>query len=535
MTKKNKRDKKKTENKTNFIHKFLSFADNPKTPLIISGLYFLIILIAAFTYHKIGDYGVETDFYEGLVYEAKELLKGNLIVEGFKGPLYPILLAFFGLFTKDFFSVGVLICVISASLFLFFSYRIIQNLFDAKVALLSVLLIASNSVFIQYSYSAGTDLFFCMLVAISLYFLFVKENTLINYFFAGFFASLAFLTRTNGLFLPAAFIIFILIFRKRYNGFKNIIKPIVYYFIGFILLNIPWSIYKFIQKGDFFYDQNFKNTAWALYGEGKYAWDYFNTFEAPKFNSMLDVFLKDPVHFITQIFFVNFYKYFTGDLEKLVSVPFAIILVIGIIALFFRKFETKQLFFFANIFFAFLVLLPAFYSERFSLFLLLGYSTFVSLFLMWEKIYSIGEGKLSLFLFLIVFIWSLFKAFEYNKKKIDEGPKEILEIASLVPDSLKNENYLVIGRKPHIAYELNMRYWKIPFVTSYDSLISWMRYKKADFFFVSAYEAQTLISYTNDRTEQEKFYYLLNPEIKRDELQPIVFTSEPPSVLYKIK
>lgn len=177
-------------------------------PVAVIGFYFVVMLIFALTYHRIGDYGVETDFYEGMVYEAKEFLKGNLIIEGYKGPLYPIVLGILGFLFGDFFKVGVVLCVISAGVFLYFSFKILHKIFGFDVAFGSVLLILSNSIFIQYSYSAGTDLFFCALAIISIYFL-VKGDRLKNsyIFLSGIFASLAFLTRTNGLFLPAAAIV----------------------------------------------------------------------------------------------------------------------------------------------------------------------------------------------------------------------------------------------------------------------------------------------------------------------------------------
>ena len=46
--------------------------------LSLAGLYFLILLIMSFLYHKVGDYGVETDFFWGYVPAAKSFLNGML-------------------------------------------------------------------------------------------------------------------------------------------------------------------------------------------------------------------------------------------------------------------------------------------------------------------------------------------------------------------------------------------------------------------------------------------------------------------------
>lgn len=536
---KSKEKKKNIQEK--YLSEFFKIKDEKffnRIPLIVIGLYFVVVLLAALIYHQIGDYGVETDFYEGMVYEAKEFLKGNLIIEGYKGPLYPIVLGILGFIFGDFFKVGVILCVISAGIFLFFAFKTIQKIFGFDVAFGSLLLILSNAIFIQYSYSAGTDLFFCALAIISIYFLVKGDYLKDSYIFlSGVFASLAFLTRTNGLFLPAAAIVSFLIFKFSSKKYSVLIKHSLIYIAGFASLNIPWSIYKYIHTGDFFYDRNYTNTAWELYGKGKMSWDYWQSIESLKFNSFKDVIFRDPILFFKEILIKNFYENFISDLDKLLSLPFAIFLVLGIIFLFKRKYLKNEAFFFVNIFFAFIVLLPAFYSERFSLFLLVGYSTIVMLFLTHDflknlKFGSVNSGQI---IFLIIFLWSLYDASSYNSKQIDLGPKEILSIAEQVPDSIKTESNLVVARKPHIAYYLNMKYWKFPFVTTYDSLISWMKSKNANYFFVSAFEVNTLLSYTNNKIEQQKFYYLIDPTIPKNELEVVTYTIEPPSVLYRVK
>lgn len=535
------KEKKKVSKKEKSISGFFPVNDEKKLKLIPSitiGIYFLLILYFALTYHKIGDYGVETDFYEGMVYEAKEFLKGNLIIEGYKGPLYPIVLGILGFVFGDYFRIGVLLCVISATIFLYFSFKTLQKIFDFDVALGSILLILSNTIFIQYSYSAGTDLFFCALAIISIYFLTKGDYLKISYLFlSGFFASLAFLTRTNGVFLPAAALVSFLIFKFSSKKYSVLIKHFFIYLAGFALLNIPWSIYKYIKTGDFFYDRNYTNTAWELYGKGKMSWDYWQSVESLKFKSFGDVIFKDPVYFVQEILIKNFYENFISDLEKLVSLPFAIDLVVGIIFLFKRKYLKNQAFFFVNIFFAFVVLLPAFYSERFSLFLLVGYSAIVMLFLAHASIRNLKFGSIELgqILFIVIFIWSAIECINYNSKQISIGPKEILAISDQTPDSIKTESNLVVARKPHIAYYLNMRYWKFPYVTTYDNLISWMKSINANYFFVSAFEVNTLLSYTNNRYDQEKFYSLINPEIPKNEFEVVTYTIDPPSVLYRLK
>ena len=46
--------------------------------LLIAGVYFIVLLIISLLYHKVGDYGVETDFFWGYVPEAKSFINGYL-------------------------------------------------------------------------------------------------------------------------------------------------------------------------------------------------------------------------------------------------------------------------------------------------------------------------------------------------------------------------------------------------------------------------------------------------------------------------
>ena len=71
--------------------------------LIIYGFYLLVVGIISFVFHKVGDYGVETDFFCSYVQSAKEFLNGNIPIDAFRGPLCPMVLGVFGFVLNDFF------------------------------------------------------------------------------------------------------------------------------------------------------------------------------------------------------------------------------------------------------------------------------------------------------------------------------------------------------------------------------------------------------------------------------------------------
>ncbi|MBK9403522.1 MAG: glycosyltransferase family 39 protein [Ignavibacteria bacterium] len=164
------------------------------------------------TNRLIGDYGVETDFYVAYVTQAKEFLKGNLIIDQFRGPVYQIFLAATGFFFKyDFYLAGKFLNVLCASLSLFFISKLVNSIFNREGALITVLFVSVNQVFWRYTYEPGTDMLFLVFYTSSVFFLLKEDN--LNYknlLFAGIFTGLAYLTRYTGisLILFALLIIF---------------------------------------------------------------------------------------------------------------------------------------------------------------------------------------------------------------------------------------------------------------------------------------------------------------------------------------
>jgi len=177
---------------------------------VIALVYFIVLLIVSLLYHKVGDYGVETDFFWGYVPDAKSFISGDLKIDPFRGPLYPITLGLVNIIISEYFYSGVLIGIISASLLIALSFNLIRKIFSPAAAFFTVLIVAANPVFVQYTYSAGTDMFFNLLAVATLYFFFKDEK--LNYkslTFAGIIGGLSYLTRYNGVFLLGfVFIIF---------------------------------------------------------------------------------------------------------------------------------------------------------------------------------------------------------------------------------------------------------------------------------------------------------------------------------------
>ncbi len=200
-------------------------------------------MILSSFYHKVGDYGVETDFFWDYVPKAKSFINGDLQIDQFRGPLYPIVLSLVNLIISNYFISGIVIGVLSASILLFLTFELIKRIFLPTVSFFVTLLLASNPIFVQYTYSAGTDMMFNALAAATLFFFFKdKELNYRNIIIAAVLGGLSYLTRYNGVFLLG--FVFIILFVNYWN--KNWLQRIKSSFVFvavFILTFTPWGIY----------------------------------------------------------------------------------------------------------------------------------------------------------------------------------------------------------------------------------------------------------------------------------------------------
>ena len=101
-------------------------------PWAVAGVYLAVMAYLTFRYHRIGGFGVETDFYAELVPQARALLRGEFspTLYGSKGPVYSIVLALAYLFIREYFYAGLVINLVGAALFLVAGYHLIKRIFN---------------------------------------------------------------------------------------------------------------------------------------------------------------------------------------------------------------------------------------------------------------------------------------------------------------------------------------------------------------------------------------------------------------------
>jgi hypothetical protein len=530
-TKKKKEKVQSISEKKTISTIFENYISGKYTGLVIAAVYFVIVGLISFIFHSVGDFGIETDFFWGYVPNAKKILTGVISIDAFRGPLYPMVLAIFGFIIGDFFHAGILIAVLSASVLVFVTFELLKKIFSTVVSFFVTVLLVVNPVFIQYTYSAGTDMFFNALAAVTLFFFFKnKDLNYKNLILTAFFGGLSYLTRYNGIFL-ASFVVIILFVNYWKISWTQRIKASVIFSAVFLVTFSPWGFYCFGEKGSFFYNENYKNIAFEVYGKGKISWDDFWFKESSKITSLTEVIFKDTGLFISTIS-KNISDHFMSDMEKLLGWQLGMFVILGLILLVvsnpLKSWKEQSIgYYLVNIFF-FALLLVVFYSERFSLFLIPFYAVIAVQPFFFEK-YRIRKFipfKFSYLLMVGIIVFTFAKSYSFNSRNINSGPTELLTLRDWYEENVpQNEKgKIVAARKAHVAYYLNMDFKLMPMADSYDEFISKLRNENVDYLYIGMAEAGL----------RREFQFLIDPKSNHPGLEVVVYFNNPPSVLYKV-
>ncbi|HEY4611965.1 MAG TPA: glycosyltransferase family 39 protein [Bacteroidota bacterium] len=506
-----------------------SFAGNPNAALIVAGIFGVVMLVINLSYHVIGDYNVETDFYWSYVHEARKMMAGEFPIEDFRGPAYPVLLGGTSILIGDYFKAGVILSTLSAALTLFFVYRLLEKLFRPDTAFIGALLVAVNTTFIQYSYTAGTDMMFNALVCATVFFLLKDEQRIWkSIILSAVAAGVAYLTRYNGIFIVVAVPV-VLVWVNPYRlSMKERIATSAVYLGVFALVISPWGYYCLQERGSFFYNKNYLNIAYEMFAKGRMSWDQFWVVESQRYTSLAQVVFSDVGAFIKTVLY-NIVSHAGNDLGKLVGWYTGVFSIIGAAMFFSVSYEKRVVSYFVLALGFFAVLLLVFHGERFSLFLLPAYVALALMGLSHPKLARwrvFGRMHAPQVIVAVLFLWTAGASFVYNSKNIDIGPKEVLELA----DALKRSGVLpppgavIVTRKPHVAYYLGMEMKLFPLVESFDSLKAEVYRANASYLYFSTPEAIL----------RRQFESLLNPVSPVPWLETVAYVNYPPSVLFKV-
>ena len=212
-------------------------------PFVCAMLFFYYTNRIAYFYHNFGNYGLEENFIATTVPIIKDLFIGNFsrLSLGLDGPLYPFLLAVKGLVfgQVDLLKSALFLNVIFGTLALLTSYYLIKTVFNLKTAVISLILIATNTAYFEYTYTAGAGTLFFFLIVLSLFLLFrnhrdFSTRSAVLLFLSGAAGGFAALTNITGLLLLAFGPIAVYLFDIAGRDEKIKLKTSLAFVLGFL-------------------------------------------------------------------------------------------------------------------------------------------------------------------------------------------------------------------------------------------------------------------------------------------------------------
>jgi hypothetical protein len=225
--------------------------------LLIFGAFFIgtsILLIRHSTPLARG----ETD---GISYMmgAESILAGKGYYHDFHSPGYSAAVALMMLLVKDAFLAAKLISLIAGLVFLLASFRTTEVLFDRKIALWTLVFLATNATVVRFSVTILSDMLAACLFMAALYFL-VKDERLLCRVIAGALAGLAYLTRHVYLSIPIAVFVLSLVRSQRLS---NLAKAGVF-LMAFLVVSSPWLLASHRRFGNPFHNLSYLNVAFSI-------------------------------------------------------------------------------------------------------------------------------------------------------------------------------------------------------------------------------------------------------------------------------
>jgi hypothetical protein len=228
----------------------------------------LFLIIAIFVVHAISLNFTQDDAFISYRY-VKNFINGHGLVfnpgervEGYTNFLWIIILSIFARLGLDMIIVSKILGVAAGAGTLFLIYQISLNIFRNKdwsqgtkfvfFPLFAPLLLASNSAFAYWSISGLETAFFVMTVLLSVYFYFTNERLMIIS------SALSTFVRPEGVLVFGILIIHKFFFKK--DKLKNCLFSI----LGFILLLLPYLIFKIFYYGNLLPNPFYAKTGFSI-------------------------------------------------------------------------------------------------------------------------------------------------------------------------------------------------------------------------------------------------------------------------------
>jgi hypothetical protein len=258
--------------------------------ITIASIALLIALNLAI--HKIEVFNTVED--DGYFQRASALLHGAPYDDPYHPPLYIVLTAGLSLlFKENTFLAGSLISALSAGAVIGLTYPLARYFLSSRFALLAQLLVALDTLVIDNGIFVSTDALFAALslaivlvILLQYYHRSWNEPKLLA--LLGVLFGLAYITRYTSVFL---FPVILLSIWQNSDSMSVRWRRIGVVVVTSVLVACPWLVYNTIHNGSPFANENWRNFALALYGNGDYTLSFL---EKTHYHGYLDIIREHP-------------------------------------------------------------------------------------------------------------------------------------------------------------------------------------------------------------------------------------------------
>jgi 4-amino-4-deoxy-L-arabinose transferase-like glycosyltransferase len=434
----------------------------------------------------VGAYG-NSDFYRFYAADAKRMANGEFPQNTFNGPGYPLVLSAIAVLTEDHFTAGKWIATFSASLSGVVAYYLFRDLFGFRTAIVALPIMLVTGEYALFAIEPGTDLIFLLLCLTTIFTitcrgLGVWQKTVLT----GMLAGLAYLTRYNGIFLPATIVTGIVTLNCFGLTLLRRVQVAAGYIAAFLVTTSPWLWLNYVNHGSPFYNTNYLNMATVLYGY-KVHWDGIIQ-AATVFHSFGDVVFHDPKGFVLH-YFSNIVRTFTRSLSgKFILFPIGLMAVAAVPLVLLKLRRREVWIFLLSLLLYLLVMSFNHWEDRYFFYVLVCYVGLASYLLITTADWISDSGWLSgrvthagvFCIGLTVFYISAMTSISNIERHIKEQPYELIG-ASEYLKSVSAHGAKVVARKPHLAFMVNVESVFFPQVKSLDELHESLKNLQADY------------------------------------------------------
>ncbi|NOT34549.1 MAG: hypothetical protein HOP12_10305 [Candidatus Eisenbacteria bacterium] len=295
---------------------------------------------------------------------------------------------------------------------------------------------------------------------------------------------------------------------------------------GFLAVLLPWLAFS-LTHGGAFASQLHHNIAYDVFARSRgIAWDTYQRTMQPEFRSLGDVIARNPGAVIGREF-ANVFEHLWLDGRLLLGWPVAVCAAVGLLVAMLDR-SLRRLWPLVLICgLAFVALVPAFHSARYSLAVLPLYATLAAVAVASPRFaFPFGPrgavwGKA--LLAAIPLLASALAARTTLARSIQQLPIEVLDSARALRAAAAPGDR-VIARKAHIGYHAGLEVGPFPFVDSLAALADYAHRERVRFLFASWPEAQL----------RPAFAWLLDTSAAVPGLRVVAASSSRPAVVYEI-